>query len=117
MPQDDRKKALNAAKLAVNAYAKDPSDKNAESVQSAWGAVKDMQTASFWQRQPETWLRSDPSPEDDLKHVIQQALEDARNRGRDYVGQTELAVRAVRQVRPDMNASDALAAVRLFRQS
>ncbi len=117
MPQNDRKKALNAAKSAVNAYAKDPSDGNAARVQSAWGAVKDMQTAPFWQQQLGTWLRSVPGPEDDLKHVIQQALEDARNRGRDYVGQTELAVRAVRQVRPDMNASDALAAVRLFRQS
>ncbi len=114
MPQDDRKKAFNAAKLAVNAYAKDPSDKNAARVQSAWGAVKDMQTAPFWQQQLGTWLRSVPGPEDDLKHVINQALEDARNRGRDYVGQTELAVRAVRQVRPDMNASDALAVVRLI---
>ena len=81
------------------------------------GAVRDMQTAPFWHRQLETWLRFDPGPEDDLKHVIQQALEDARNRGRDYVGQTELAVRSVRQVRPDMNASDALAAVRLHQRS
>ena len=117
MPQNDRKKVFNAAKSAVNAYAKDPSDKNAERVQAAWGAVKDMQTAPFWQQQLQTWLRSNSGPEDDLKHVIQQALEDARNRGRDYVGQTELAVRAVRQVRPDLNAPDALAAVRLFRQS
>ncbi len=117
MPQDDRKKVFNAAKSAVNAYARDPSDGNAARVQSAWRAVKDMQIAPFWQQQLGTWLRVDPGPEEDLKHVIQQALEDARNRGRDYVGQTELAVRAVRQVRPDMNASDALAAVRLFRQS
>jgi len=117
MPQDDRKKVFNAAKSAVGAYAKDPSDQNAERVQSAWGAVKDMQAAPFWHRQLETWLRFDPGPEDDLKHVIQQALEDARNRGRDYVGQTELAVRAVRQARPDMNASDALAAVCLFQRS
>ena len=108
-------KALNAAKSAVNAYARDPSDGNAARVQSAWGAVKDMQTAPFWQFG--LWLRSYPGPEDDLKHVIEQTLEDARSRGRDYVGQTELAVRAVRQVRPDMNASDALAAVRLFRRS
>ncbi len=114
MPEDDRKKALNAAKLAVNAYAKNPSDKNAARVQSAWESVKGLQTAPFWQQQLQTWLRSVPGPEDDLKHVIQQALEDARNRGRDYVGQTELAVRVVR---PDMNASDALAAVRLHQRS
>ncbi len=117
MPQNDRKKVFDAAKLAVSAFAKDPSDGNAARVQAAWGAVKDMQIAPFWQQQLGTWLRFVPGPEDDLKRVIQQALEDARNRGRDYVGQTELAVRAVRQVRPDMNASDALAAVRLFRQS
>jgi hypothetical protein len=100
-----------------NAYAKDPSDKNAARVQSAWGTVRDMQIAPFWQQQLGTWLRSVPGPEDDLKNVIQQALGDAKNRGRDYVGQTEIAVRSVRQVRPDMNASDALAVVRLFRQS
>ncbi len=117
MPQDDRKKVLNAAKSAVNAYAKDPSDGNAARVQAAWVAVKDLQTAAIWQQQLRTWLRSNSGPEDDLKHVIQQTLEDARNRGRDYVGQTELAVRIVRQVRPDMNASDALAAVRLHQRS
>ena len=76
-----------------------------------------MQTAAIWQQHSEFWLRSQPGSEDDLKHVIQQALEDARNRGRDSVGQTELAVRAIRQVRPDMNASDALAAVRLHQRS
>jgi hypothetical protein len=117
MPKDDRKKAFNAAKSAVKAYAKDPSDENVEKVQAAWGAVRDMQAAAIWQQHSEFWLRTQPGPEDDLKHVIQQALEDARNRGRDYVGQTELAVRAVRQVRPDMNASDALAAVRLHQRS
>ncbi len=90
---------------------------DAERVQAAWGAVRELQAAPFWQQQLQTWLRFDLGPEEDLKHVIQQALEDARSRGRDYVGQTELAVRAVTQVRPDMNASDALAAVRLFRQS
>ena len=117
MLKDDRKRVFNAAKSEVNAYAKDPSEKNAERVQAAWGAVKDLQATPFWRQQSDFWLRSDPGPEDDLKHVIQQALEDARNRGRDYVGQTEPAVRAVRQVRPDMNASDALAAVRLLQRS
>ncbi len=116
MLKDDRKRVFNAAKSAVSAYAKDPSDKNAARVQSAWETVKDLQAVPIWWQQSEIWLRSNPGPDDDLKHVIQQALDDARDRGRDYVGQTELAVRAVRQVRPDMNASDALAAVRLFRQ-
>jgi hypothetical protein len=37
--------------------------------------------------------------------------------GRVYLTQTELAVRAVREARPDMTASDALAAVNMVRQS
>ena len=42
----------------------------------------------------------------DLKTVIRKALADARAAGKDYLTQTELALRAVRQVRPDMSASD-----------
>ena len=53
----------------------------------------------------------------DLRNVIQQALEDARAAGRDHLTQTELAVRAVLQVRSDMTAPDALAAVNLIRRS
>ncbi len=53
----------------------------------------------------------------DLRNVIQQALEDARAAGRDHLTQTELAVRAVLQVRSDMTAPDALAAVNLVRRS
>ena len=40
-----------------------------------------------------------------------------RSMGRVYLTQTELAVRAVREARPDMTASDALAAVNMVRQS
>ena len=53
----------------------------------------------------------------DLRRVIQQALEDARIAGRDHLTQTELAVRAVLQVRPDMTAPAALTAVELVRRS
>jgi len=45
-----------------------------------------------------------------------QALADAQTAGKDYLSQAELAVRAVQQVRPDMTASDALAAVNLVRR-
>ena len=67
MPKDDGKKAFDAAKSAVNTYAKDPSDKNADKVQSAWETVKELQTAAIWQQHSEFWLRSNPDPEDDLK--------------------------------------------------
>ncbi len=42
----------------------------------------------------------------DLQHIIRQALVDAQAVGKDSLTQTELAVRAVLQVRPDMTASD-----------
>ncbi len=48
--------------------------------------------------------------------IIRQALDDARAKGRDYLTQTQVAVEAVRQARPDMTASDALAAVELVRR-
>ncbi len=47
----------------------------------------------------------------DLENVIRQALADARSAGRDHLGQTELAVQMVMQARPDLTASEALAAV------
>ncbi len=52
----------------------------------------------------------------DLENVIRQALADAESAGRDYLSQTEEAVRAVLQARPDMTASAARAAVELVRR-
>jgi hypothetical protein len=46
---------------------------------------------------------------------VRQALEDARAAGRDHITQTEEAVRAVLQARPNMTAPDALAAVNFYR--
>ncbi len=51
-----------------------------------------------------------------IERIIRRALEDARAKGRDHPTQTELAVRAVCQARPDMTASDALAAVHLVQR-
>ncbi len=53
----------------------------------------------------------------DLENVISQALADGAAAGRDHLGQTEVAVQAVLQARPDMTASDALTAVNLVRRS
>ncbi len=52
----------------------------------------------------------------DLENVIRQSLTDAKAAGKDYLSQTEEAVRTVRQVRPDMTASAALTAVNLVRR-
>ncbi len=49
------------------------------------------------------------------RRVLGQALADAQATGKDYLSQTETAVRAVLKARPDMTASDALAAVNLVR--
>ncbi len=53
----------------------------------------------------------------DLENVIRQSLADARAAGRDHLGQTEHAVRAVLQARPDMTASEAVTAVNLVRRA
>jgi hypothetical protein len=52
-----------------------------------------------------------------IERIIRRVLEEARAGGRNHQAQTELAVRAVREARPDMTASDALAAVNIVRQS
>ncbi len=52
----------------------------------------------------------------DLERVIRQALGDAQAAAKDHMGQAELAVQAVQRARPDMTASDALAAVNLVQQ-
>jgi hypothetical protein len=52
-----------------------------------------------------------------IERIILRVLEEARAAVRDHLTQTELAVRAVCQARPDMTASDALAAVEMVRRS
>ncbi len=62
-------------------------------------------------------LRSDSGMDDSLERIIRQALGDARARGRDPLAQTVLAVRTVREVRPDMTAPEALSAVEFVQSS
>ncbi len=52
-----------------------------------------------------------------IERIIRRVLEEARDKGRDHLTQAELAVRAVCQARPDMTASDALAAVEWVRRT
>ncbi len=51
-----------------------------------------------------------------LSKLIAEAVEDARQQGLDYMGQTERAVKAVSTVRPDLTASAALSLVRRLRR-
>ncbi len=55
--------------------------------------------------------RSHTDMDKSIERIIRRVLEEARAKGRDHITQTELAVRAVCQARPDMTASDAVAAV------
>jgi hypothetical protein len=52
-----------------------------------------------------------------IERIIRRALEEARDKGRDHLAQTEEAVRAVREARPDLTASDALPTVRRLQNS
>jgi hypothetical protein len=51
----------------------------------------------------------------DLQGVVARALRSARATGRDYLGQTEAAARAVVAVRPDLTLSQAMVAVNWLR--
>ena len=51
----------------------------------------------------------------DLIRLVRRAIEEARNAGRDYLGQSDFAVRMVLRVRPDMSASEASKAVDVIR--
>ncbi len=48
-----------------------------------------------------------------VERIIRRALDEAREKGRDHLAQTQAAIEAARQARPDMTASEILAAVRL----
>ena len=52
-----------------------------------------------------------------IERIIRRVLEEAREKGRDHLTQTEEAVRAVREARPDLTASEILAAVRRLQSS
>ncbi len=81
----------------------------------------DLDGAAVWRRTAKTAeeLLSKERPQDqslqrtmdpDLENVIRQALTDAKNAGKDYLSQTEEAVRAVLQARPDMTPASRLGA-------
>jgi hypothetical protein len=48
--QKEHKEAHHAARSAVRACAKDPTNDNAEEVHAAWKAIREMDEASFRQK-------------------------------------------------------------------
>ncbi len=61
--------------------------------------------------------RSHAGMDKSVERIIRRVLEEARARGRDHLTQTEEAVRACREARPDLTASEILATVRRLQQS
>ncbi len=57
--------------------------------------------------------RSHTGMDEFVERIIRRALDEAREKGRDHLAQTQAAIDAARQARPDMTASEILAAVRL----
>ncbi len=53
----------------------------------------------------------------DLVDLIRRAVDEARGRGRDYLGQNNYAAKTVLMVRPDMTLSDAITAVNEIRST
>ena len=51
MIDSTRQEALTAAKAAVRAYARDPSDGNASNVEAAWTVLRRLDAVSVWRRQ------------------------------------------------------------------
>ena len=54
--------------------------------------------------------------DEDLERGIREALAKGRAEGKDYLSQSERAVQAVRQMRPDLTTSNALTLVDLVRR-
>ncbi len=51
-----------------------------------------------------------------LERVIRRTILDAKLSGKDYPTQNEIAAHTVRRIRPDMTASEAMAAIDLARR-
>jgi hypothetical protein len=61
MQSEQWREAMAAAKLAVRAYARDPSSSNAAEVELAWQRVRRLRSVAEWRR-PSTGRAPSPSP-------------------------------------------------------
>jgi hypothetical protein len=67
---------MTAAKLAVCAYARDPSSSNAAEVELAWQRVRRLQRVVEWRR-PRTGRAPSPSPSAPGRREASPALDEA----------------------------------------
>jgi hypothetical protein len=63
MQSEQRRDAMAAVKLAVRAYARDPSSSNAAEVELAWQRVRRLESVADWRRPSiDHTLSPSPSP-------------------------------------------------------
>jgi hypothetical protein len=55
----DQRELWAAAKLAVRAYARDPSERNAVNVDLAWEKLREHNSSAMWRRMRRKWLEQD----------------------------------------------------------
>ena len=55
------------AKLAVRAYAKDPSERNAVNAELAWERLREHNSSAIWRRMKDRWLEQDTAPQSEAK--------------------------------------------------
>jgi hypothetical protein len=55
----DQRELWVAAKLAVRAYARDPSERNALNVESAWERLRKHNSSALWRQMKCKWLEQD----------------------------------------------------------
>jgi hypothetical protein len=58
----ERREALEAAKLAVRAYVREPSKDNATEVEQAWQRVRQLDSVALWRGPPSAGRTAAPLP-------------------------------------------------------
>ena len=75
----DHKEIWSAAKLAVRAYARDPSEWNAVNVELAWERLREYNSSAIWRQMRLKWLDRDTAT----------GFQDQEAKGRACPGQIE----------------------------
>lgn len=78
----DQRELWAAAKLAVRAYARDPSERNAVNVDLAWEKLREHNSSAMWRRMRRKWLEQDTAA----------TLQDRETNGRAHFRQNEREV-------------------------
>lgn len=58
----ERREALEAAKLAVRAYVREPSKDHAAEVEEAWHRVRQLDSVALWRQSPSACRTLAPLP-------------------------------------------------------